>query len=226
MRTGSQPPVLLASQSYQRQRLLSLLGIDHEVVTNSFDEHSVLQSDFSTIEEYVSTIGIGKVLQAVSDAPIEGKIVLGGDLLVFVDGRAIGKPRDFTQAREYIDLLLGREHVEVCSVALWSEKTGPFARTETMRVTLPKLPEEWVQTYLNTANPLEKAGALSLATVAGVARDLGFPAPQVMGSVSGVLGFSAQLVSEMLAEAGAPTPIDWQKLETDLRRDILVGGEL
>jgi septum formation protein len=47
-----------------------------------------------------------------------GALTLGADTLVAVDGDILGKPRDATQAREYVARLAGRTHQVVGAIAL------------------------------------------------------------------------------------------------------------
>ena len=39
-----------------------------------------------------------------------GKIVLGADTVVAIDGKILGKPKDKRQAKEMLRLLSGKEH--------------------------------------------------------------------------------------------------------------------
>jgi septum formation protein len=53
---------------------------------------------------------------AAIDAP--GRLILGADTDVALDGEILGKPRDAAQAREYLERLAGRRHEVVGGIAL------------------------------------------------------------------------------------------------------------
>ncbi len=224
--------VILASGSYQRQRLLAMLGVEHELQPSQFDEYAVKPHDFTETSEYVSTIAAGKVLEVASR--LHGQlqpddIIIGGDLLAFAGGRPLGKPQSLTQAREYLQLLMNTWHHEVSAVAIWSEAKGLAREVEDADVLLPHLPEEKIDDYFALANPLEKAGGFSLAVFAKILIQLDRSPEKEMivrGSVTGVLGFPVVRVARLLANYGLVIPVSANQLETRLTRDILAGKPL
>lgn len=226
------PRVTLASGSYQRQRLLSMLGIEHIVTPSQFDEYAVKPTDFIQTTEYVSAIAAGKVLEVASrlQATLRPEdIVIGGDLLAFAGGRPLGKPRSLSEAQEFMSRLVGNWHHEVCAVAIWSESRSLDREVEDADVFLPPLPEGGLKAYLAEANPLEKAGGFSLAAYAKLLKAAGrLPEKEIIirGSVTGVLGFPVLKAAALLSAYGLPTPVPAQQLENRLADDILAGKPL
>lgn len=224
--------VILASGSYQRQRLLAMLGVEHQVEASRFDEYAVKPQDFVETREYVSAIAAGKVLEVAARlgptlAPED--IIIGGDLLAFAGGQPLGKPRSFAQAEEYLRILMNTWHHEVCAVAIWSAERGLERSVEDVDVMLPALPDNRIKDYLAESNPLEKAAGFSLAAFAKILVSLGRSPQQeitLRGAVTGVLGFPVIRAAGLLARYGYKTPVPAQDLEDRLTRDILSGKPL
>jgi septum formation protein len=224
--------VILASASYQRQRLLAMLGVEYQVEPSHFDEYAVKPVDFTETGEYVSAIAAGKVLEVATrlgPSLQPEDIIIGGDLLAFAGGRPLGKPRSLDQAREYLQLLMNAWHHEVCAVAIWSAGRGLEREVEDVDVLLPELPPFRVTDYLAESNPLEKAGGFSLAAFAKILKQEGKSAEKeitVRGAVTGVLGFPVLRVARLLSRYGLETPAPAPELENRLTRDILSGKPL
>lgn len=224
--------VFLASGSYQRQRLLSLLGVEFTVLENGFEERAVKQTDFADLGEYVSAIAAGKVLQAASRMPElqEDDVVVGGDLLCFAaGGQELGKPAHFEQARHYLDLIAGTWHHEVSAVSIWSEKQNLERVVDHIDLFLPPLNDAEKQEYLEIASPLNKAGGLNAAAYVKIVRARGEDPQKVFtvrGSITGVLGFPVETVAKLLKDYGVDVPVNPIALEKKLRRDILEGNPL
>ena len=87
-------------------------------------------------------------------------VVLGADTLVFLDGEALGKPRDREEALDMLQRLRGRTHEVITGVAI--QRIEP-AHTEhfhaVTRVTFHDLDDTALRAYRDRIEPLDKAGA-------------------------------------------------------------------
>ena len=94
-------------------------------------------------------------------APV--RLVLGADTTVVVEGEILGKPADEEDARRMLRRLSGRRHEVLTGVALVRAETGRstsgVART---RVRFAELSGEEVERYVETGEPLDKAGAYAV----------------------------------------------------------------
>lgn len=102
--------------------------------------------------------------KALEVAPIHpGEIVLGADTLVWLDGRALGKPRNREDAREMLQNLSGRIHVVATGVHLlrWKPRQQ-VALHEITRVRFRLLDDAVIEDYLSLVDVLDKAGAYAL----------------------------------------------------------------
>lgn len=222
---SSSTRVILASQSYSRQRLISLAGLNAEVIPSDFDEYAVKQNDFPDKETYVSTIAAGKLL-AVADQvnADEDTFIIGGDLMVFLEDTPYHKPTSFFQAREYIQTLSGKTHLELCATAFWSTEHGVQVLAESVWVTVPALTPLEIDAYLEIAHPLEKAGGFSIIALQKILRQRSpFESAVIDGSISALLGISLPKVEQFFHEVGLKFPVPSQSIEHQLSHEILTG---
>lgn len=148
--------IILASASPRRKELMSLAGLDFEVRTAPTDE-SVDAS--LTPKETVEYLARKKALAVASLEP--EKTVIGADTVVEIDGKILGKPRDYGEAFETLSLLSGRSHnvfTGVCIVkggkeTVFSEKT---------EVVFYDLTKEEIDAYVKTGDCFDKAGAYGI----------------------------------------------------------------
>jgi len=103
----------LASQSPRRTELLTQVGIDHTVVSSTYEESN---EGYDNPIEMVKAQALGKARCAVG-VP-DGSIVLGADTIVVLDNKVLGKPHDESDARHMLEHLSGRAHSVITGVAL------------------------------------------------------------------------------------------------------------
>ena len=134
--------------------------------------------------------------------------VIGADTTVVVGGRILGKPKDARDARRMLRLLSGRDHQVVSGIALAREKTA-FLRSSvsTTRVVFQTLTPREIQSYVDTGEPLGKAGAY------GIQGKGAFLVARIEGSFSNVVGFPLEKFFELWTGSGLPLP--WESLRRE-----------
>jgi len=135
--------------------------------------------------------------------------VLGADTIVVAEGKILGKPRDAADAARMLRLLSGRTHEVTTGVCLMGPKAAASpespkgeatlgdTRSETTLVTMNELSDEEIKTYIETGEPMDKAGAYAIQGMAS--RWI----PRIEGDYSNVVGLPVALVYRMLRERGA-----------------------
>ncbi len=104
----------LASRSPRRTELLTQVGIDHIVVSSTYEEPN---EGYENLTEMVKAQALGKARCAVG-VPGDG-FVLGADTIVVLDGDVLGKPHSEDEARLMLQRLSGgRVHSVITGVAL------------------------------------------------------------------------------------------------------------
>lgn len=156
--SASDRPLILASASPRRRELVALLGVPFQVDPADIDEEP---PDGHTPEEVARRLAREKA-QAVARRRRYG-IVLGADTIVVLEGEILGKPRDTEDALAMLRRLNGNEHQVLTGVALLDVADGTVVREQVdvvcTRVWFRQVSEEHLRRYVNTGEPMDKAGA-------------------------------------------------------------------
>lgn len=187
------PAVILASASPRRRELLARLCADFTVRPSEVGE----QLGPGPIAQAVARLALDKA-RAVA-AGLTGGIVLGADTVVVIDGEALGKPADATQAREMLVRLRGRAHDVVTGLAVVDAATGASATDAVeSRVVMAAYDDEVVDRYVASGEPLDKAGAYAIQGLGGSL------VVGLVGSYSNVVGLPLAETAALLRRFGVP----------------------
>lgn len=146
--------VILASSSPRRRELLRLIGIEHEVRPANIDERYL---PHETPRAHAERLAREKASVIHED----GVVTIGSDTIVVVDGDVLGKPRDRAHAAEMLRRLSGRSHVVMTGVAVcWQDRIA--SGLEEVGVTFRALGDDEIERYLDTGEPMDKAGAYGI----------------------------------------------------------------
>lgn len=151
--------IVLASASPRRRELLEQIGLDFEVIPSTCEEMITKQNPGEAVEELSR-----QKAEDVAEKIAEG-IVIGSDTVVYHAGRILGKPVDREEARKMLQGLQGGVHSVFTGVTVIAKENGnkdchTFFR-ETKVSVLP-MTEEEIEEYLNTKEPMDKAGAYGI----------------------------------------------------------------
>jgi septum formation protein len=162
---------VLASRSPQRRAILEQLGVEFVVVPSDAEELSAGDPVEVAVEN------ARRMARAIDGG---GRVVLGVDTLVALDGAIYGKPRDEAHAAETLRVLAGRTHQVVSGLAV-----GDRVVTETTDVSFRELDDAWIDWYVATGEWRGRAGGYAIqgrgaALVTGISGDylnvVGLPA--------------------------------------------------
>lgn len=151
------PKLILASQSPRRRELLERAGLRFEVVTCETEE----VNDAALPPEEICARNSAAKAEAVARLRPDA-VVIGADTLVFIDGRALGKPADAEEAFAMLRLLQGRTHSVCTAVAVIMPGGERRDFCEVSRVTFRRLDDEAIKHYLSVVQVLDKAGAYAI----------------------------------------------------------------
>ena len=151
------PTIFLASKSPRRQELLTLMGLPFQTLSvdadESFPEHL-------SPEEIVRHISRSKAVAAKALVGPDD-LVITADTMVFLDDRKLGKPRDEADAFEMLSALSGRAHT-VCTGVTLVQGEHILTESEATRVRFAPLTEDTIRAYIQTGEPMDKAGAYGI----------------------------------------------------------------
>lgn len=90
-------------------------------------------------------------------------LLVAADTVVDVDGEALGKPRDVSEARAMLRRLAGRWHTVHTAFALRDDRTGrTVSDVVSTRVRFAPLSEQTIAAYAASGDGLDKAGAYGI----------------------------------------------------------------
>jgi len=152
-------PLILASTSPQRRAILEQLRIPFEVVAPAYVEDDPPGQGPS---ELVRAHAEGKARSVHS----EGRVTLGVDTAVVLDGRVYGKPAAHEDAARMLRGLSGRTHAVVSGVCLLGTDQDVVGH-EITDVTFRLLSHDMVAAYLESGEWEGRAGAYAIQGLGG-----------------------------------------------------------
>ena len=147
-------PIILASSSPRRRELLSLIGLQFEVLPSDVDE-TLLPDEIPWA--YAERLARAKAQKSA----MTGTVSIGSDTIVVVDGDVLGKPKDEEEAFAMLRRLSGRSHkvMTAVAVAFDGEITSDVVE---VGVTFRTLRDDEIVDYIRTGEPMDKAGAYGI----------------------------------------------------------------
>lgn len=151
-------PLILASASPRRRQLVGQMGLAFDVQPSDVDETALPDAEPSALVHHLA------MEKAVAVARLHpGRLVLGADTIVVLDGHILGKPADAAEARRMLGRLSGRMHTVFTGVALVHLDSARRVVThEQTDVYVDALTPEEIAAYVETGAPLDKAGAYGI----------------------------------------------------------------
>lgn len=183
--------MILASASPRRHELLQQFALPFSVVPANINER---RRDDENATEYVRRMALEKAEAVALDRP--GEFVLGADTAVVLDGDTLGKPNDEHHAASMLRALSGRAHSVLSAVALVCPDGRRLDRLSVTEVLFALLPESWIEAYVASGDPMDKAGAYGIQNQAGAWIE------RIEGSYTGVVGLPLFETGQLLREAG------------------------
>jgi len=152
------PKIILASASPRRSGLLQQIGLEFEVIPANIKEDININISH---EELVKKLAEEKA-ENVAKRLKEG-IVIGADTIFVLGKERIGKPKNKKDAIRVLKRMSGKMQEVYSGVAIINAKTGKkVVDSEITKIKVRKLSDEEIEHYVNTGEPLDKAGAIAI----------------------------------------------------------------
>ena len=166
---SGRPPVILASTSKARAKLLEAAGLAFIVEPPGLDEGVMLQAISG--ERSLDPHDVAEVLarakaEAVSDLA-SGAYVIGADQVLVLEDRIFTKPDSMEAARRQLLDLRGKSHTLHTAVVLATNGETVWSETQIATLTMRKLSPEFIGRYLAAAGEdvLSSVGAYQLESL-------------------------------------------------------------
>jgi len=182
--------IILASGSPRRQQFLKELELDFEIQLKSVDEIYPEGLKGSEITDFLAVLKA----EAFKNSIQEKEVVITSDTIVWHKKKALGKPRNETEAKQMI-LSLSNDWHEVISSVCFTTMHKQITKHYVTKVHFKMLTEQEVNHYVLRYKPLDKAGAYGIQEWIGL---IGID--KIEGSYFNVVGLPTHLVYETLNE--------------------------
>jgi septum formation protein len=192
--------IYLASKSPRRRELLEQIGVQYELLLMrelaprlDIDESPRQAETPHAYVERVVELKAGVAMMVMRKW--QPRPILTADTTVSLDGTILGKPADADQAVSMLKRLSGETH-QVLTAVMVTTAGETFRTLTTSMVTFSTLSEDEIRRYVDTGEPMDKAGAYGVQ-----GRAAKFIA-KLSGSYSGVVGLPLFETAGLLKHAG------------------------
>lgn len=182
------PKIILASASPRRRELLKLIYPDFDVVTAEVDESTSIKDPAKMVEE----LALRKAAAVAAIHP--DSIVIGSDTVVSINGEVLGKPADKDDAFAMLKKLSGKTHSVFTGVAaIYGSPRSAVCKTD---VTFADMSDEDIRWYIETDEPMDKAGSYGVQGYASRFID------RIDGCYFNVMGLPIRTLYTLLTSSG------------------------
>lgn len=189
-------PLILASESPRRLHLLRSLGLSFKVVPSGSEEAG---DPNGVPHDLAKAHALEKAETVARQFPRSW--VLSADTIVVDQHTVLGKPSGPEEAATMLQRLSGKDHQVFSGLCLLRQDPG-FRRVESFRtdVRFRRLSEGEIRAYVNTGEPLDKAGAYGIQGLGA------FLVESIRGSYTNVVGLPLSETLAWLCELGVVIP--------------------
>lgn len=183
--------LILASNSPRRKQILTDLKLDFEVIPSNFDEK--LEDDIFSYEK-IEDLATKKCLDVVNRVD-KDSLVLAADTVVVLHNKILGKPHSREEAYKMLEALSGQTHsVVTASCGINTRTNRAVLLSTTSYVRFNKLTEDMIHNYVDTYNPLDKAGSYGIQELPPNFID------KFEGSFENIVGLAPEAVTAILQQ--------------------------
>ena len=180
--------IILASGSPRRQQFLKDLGIDYTIKLREVEEIYP-----STLKGVEITDYLAELKSSSFDDLKKNEILITSDTIVWLENKAIGKPKDRKDAIDILKSISGKKHEVMTSICLKTIDSIKIVNDIT-QVYFKILTQEEIEYYLDTFEPYDKAGAYGIQDWIGY-----IGVEKIEGSFFNVMGLPVhKLYTELL----------------------------
>ena len=181
--------VILASGSPRRQQFFKDLDIDFTIQLKEIDEIYPEELKGAEITDYLADLK-SKAFTNLQ----ERDLLITSDTIVWLEEKALGKPKDAKEAFKMLSALSGKKHEVITSVSIKSISFQKMIHAITT-VSFKQLSTDEIQYYINKYKPFDKAGGY------GIQEWIGFIGiDKIEGSYFNVVGLPVhKLYKELMA---------------------------
>lgn len=180
--------IILASGSPRRQQFFKEMDMHYTIRLKEIEE---IYPEHLQAEEITNFLAELKA-NAFENELKENDVLVTSDTIVWLNGKALGKPKDYDDAFQMLQQLANQTHEVITSVCLKSiDKTEVFHCVT--KVTFANLSDEAIRYYLDNYQPFDKAGSYGIQDWIGL---IGIS--KIEGSYTNVVGLPTEMLFQKL----------------------------
>ena len=180
--------IILASGSPRRQQFFKDMDLHYTIRLKEIEE---IYPEHLQAEEITNFLAELKASAFENDLK-ENDVLVTSDTIVWLNGKALGKPKDYNDAFKMLQELANQSHEVITSVCLKSlDKTDVFHCVT--KVTFANLSDEAIRYYLDNYQPFDKAGSYGIQDWIGL---VGIS--KIEGSYTNVVGLPTEMLFQKL----------------------------
>ena len=180
--------IILASGSPRRQQFFKEMDLHYTIRLKEIEE---IYPEHLQAEEITNFLAELKA-SAFENELKENDVLVTSDTIVWLNGKALGKPKDYDDAFKMLQQLANQTHEVITSVCLKSiDKTEVFHCVT--KVTFANLSDEAIQYYLDNYQPFDKAGSYGIQDWIGL-----IVISKIEGSYTNVVGLPTEMLFQKL----------------------------
>ncbi|BEP29931.1 nucleoside triphosphate pyrophosphatase [Helicovermis profundi] len=180
--------IILASNSPRRKEILKNMGLNFKTISSDIEEKV---DENESPESIVMSLAFRKANDIFVKSD-KDSIIIAADTIVFYN-KVIGKPRSKKEAKEMLRLLSDNTHYVYTGVSIIDDKNKIIDFVKT-KVVFKKLTDKQIDNYIETGEPLDKAGAYAIQGVGSVFVD------SIEGDYFNVVGLPISRLSDILSD--------------------------
>lgn len=151
--------LILASNSPRRKKIMKDMGLEYEIIPSNYDEK--LDNDEFSYDK-IEDIATQKCLDVVRRVD-NNSLVFAADTVVVLHNKILGKPHTKENAYKMLKELSGQTHMVVTSICAINTKTNrAVTQSTTSYVRFANWSDDMIHYYVDTFNPLDKAGSYGI----------------------------------------------------------------
>lgn len=185
--------IILGSQSENRKQVLAKAGYEFEVMVSHIDEKAIRHEDLYELPLRLARAKAEALLPRIK----EPALLITADQVIVWNGELREKPRDFTEARRYLETFSGSEFPAECvnGITITNTANGKsLTEREISKVYFDILPKDIIEAFLKEGTMYNYAGGFTPQS------PLIRPYLRIDGTFESVLGLPMTVVEKCMKE--------------------------
>lgn len=182
--------IILASGSPRRKQFFKEMDLHYTIRLKEIEEVYPEHLKGAEITNFLAELKAN----AFENELEENDVLVTSDTIVWLNGKALGKPRDYDDAFKMLQQLANQTHEVITSVCLKSIDKIEIFHCVT-KVTFADLSDEAIRYYLDNYQPFDKAGSYGIQDWIGL---IGIS--NIEGSYTNVVGLPTEMLFQKLMQ--------------------------